>query len=171
MKKYLALGMAIYTSIAVFAHAAEQGEEAAMIQVKMSQSCFRADNKPNHTSNLMGWACDKEDNNQKFSFSSKDKQWYQLKHLNSGLCVEVSNGSQSFHVNTVLNECNEQAHQLWKKNPIDDQWFTLSTKHSDGCLDLDHGVKRDGTRLIWQRCLKPSNKRWFDKQAFRLVTE
>jgi hypothetical protein len=140
-----------------------------MIKVKMSQTCFHLSTKKNSSGKLDGWACNEDDENQKFVLLPTDGEWFQLQSTINGLCVEVKNASKRHHVSTALAECNKQDHQLWKKNPVDDNWFTLSTKHSPGCLDLDHGVRRNGNRFIWQRCLKQSNKRWFDKQVFKAL--
>jgi agarase len=140
-----------------------------MLKVKMSQTCFHSSQKSQVLGKLDGWACNSDDENQKFTFVPTDNEWFQLKSTKSGLCAEVKNASTRHHVSIVLAKCDKQAHQLWKKNSIDNEWFTLSTKHSAGCLDLDHGVRRNGNRFIWQRCLKQSNKRWFDKQAFKII--
>jgi hypothetical protein len=173
MKFYLILLLSFLLSFVATAKEALTEETSqnkpVMIKVKMSGTCFHLSTKANDTGKLDGWACNERDENQKFVLMPIDNKWFQLKSAKNGLCVEVKNANKRHHVSTALAVCNEQDHQLWKKNFVDDDWFTLSTKHNPGCLDLDHGVRRNGNRFIWQRCLKQSNKRWFDKQVFKTL--
>jgi hypothetical protein len=173
MKIKMILACSLLTSLGAMAEDSLKEEtsqnKAVMLKVKMSQTCFHISQKSQNTGKLDGWACNENDDNQKFIFIPMDNEWFQLKNIKSDLCVEVENANTRHHVSTALAACNNQDHQLWKKNPVYDDWFTLSTKHSSGCLDLDHGVRRNGNRFIWQRCLKQSNKRWFDKQLFTIL--
>jgi len=173
MKIKLLLAISLLTPLAATAENTLTNDASqnkpVMLKVKMSQTCFHISKKSKNSRKLDGWACNEADENQKFVFLPTDKEWFQLKNIKSGLCVEVKNGNTRHHVSTALAACNNQDHQLWKKKNFDDDWFTLSTKHSSGCLDLDHGVRRNGNRFIWQRCLKKSNKRWFDKQLFKVL--
>jgi len=171
MKINLIVVISLLTSFATFAAMAEEKPQnkPVMIKVKMSKTCFHISEKAKNKAKLDGWACNEKDENQKFVFIPANGEWFQLKSTKNDLCVEVKNANKRHHVSTALAVCNNQDHQLWKKNSIDDDWFTLSTKHSTGCLDLDHGVSRNGNRFIWQRCLKPDNKTWFDKQVFKIL--
>lgn len=168
MKFKLIFAFLLLTGFTAIAEETEQ-IEPVMLQVKMSETCFYHSQQSQKEGKLVGWACDQKDESQKFSLNKAGGNWLQLKHIQSGLCAEVKNGSNRHHVGIQLTPCDNEDHQLWKKNPIDNEWFTLSSKHSQGCLDLDHGVSRNGNRFIWQRCLKKSNKAWFDKQAFKIT--
>ncbi len=168
MKTNLAFAFSLLTVFTTYAGEATS-DESVMIEVKMSQTCFHNSQKSTNSGKLVGWKCDENDESQKFNLVDAGGEWFQLQHTKSGLCAEVKGASRRHHVSTVLSKCNLKDHQLWKINPIDNDWFTLSTKHTQGCLDLDHGVKRNGNRFIWQRCLKQSNKAWFDKQAFKII--
>jgi len=173
MKTNMILAFSLLTSFATSAEEAITKEispnKPFMIKVKMSQTCFHISQKTKNINKLDGWTCNKDDENQKFVFIPTGNEWFQLKSISTGLCVEVKNANTRHHVSTALAACKKQDHQLWKKNPVGNEWFTLSTKHSSGCLDLDHGMRRNGNRFIWQRCLKQSNKRWFDKQVFKTL--
>ena len=168
MKINLILVLSLFISFATVANETIQSKPV-MIKVKMSQTCFHISTKEKGKSKLDGWTCNENDESQKFALIATDNEWFQLKSTINGLCVEVKNAGKRHHVSMALAVCNKQEHQLWKKTPVDDDWFTLSTKHTSGCLDLDHGVSRNGNRFIWQRCLKPDNKNWFDKQVFKTL--
>jgi hypothetical protein len=168
MKIYLVLVLSLVTSFTTFAEKATENN-AVMLKVKMSQTCFHSSARSSSTGKLDGWACDNDDKNQKFVFIQTEDEWFQLRSVSTGLCVEVKDANKRHHVNTALADCNQQDHQLWKKTVVKGDWFTLSAKHSSRCLDLDHGVSRNGNRFIQHGCIAHDNKTWLDKQLFKVI--
>ena len=168
MKIYLVLVLSLVTSFVTFAENTTENA-SVMFKVKMSQTCFHSSVSSLSSGKLDGWACDDNDKNQKFLFIPTKNEWFQLKNVSTGLCVEVKNANKRHHVSTALAVCNQQDHQLWKKSPVKGDWFALSAKHSLRCLDLDHGVSRNGMRFIQHACIAHDNKTWLDKQLFKVI--
>ena len=68
--------------------------KSVMIKVKMSQTCFHSSQKSQTTGKLDGWACNEDDENQKFVFIPTNNEWFQLINTKSGLCIEVKNANK-----------------------------------------------------------------------------
>jgi hypothetical protein len=168
MKINLTLVIVLIVSFTVMAEETSS-TKPVMIKVKMSQTCFHSSEGSPSTGKLDGWACNDHDEDQRFAFIPTDNEWFQLKSMSTGLCVEVTNANKRHHVSTGLAVCNQEDHQLWKKVPVKGDWFALSAKHSSRCLDLDHGVSRNGNRFIQHGCIAHDNKNWLDKQLFKTL--
>lgn len=78
-----------------------------------------------------------------------------LKGQESGLCVDVPNGTQTNGTDVKLADCNGDSNQLWTQNPAK-QLRVFPGK----CLDVDGGATADGTAVqIWD-CNNTGAQQW-----------
>lgn len=120
---------------------------------------------------LVQYACEVGKKTQEFELrrveDKNDNDVYEIRHLHSSKCVDVSGGSSDMKANVIMYACGSSDNQRFYLKPdtstSDPDDYVLEAKHSRMCLDLYKGSSDEGTNIQQWYCTGGS------PQSFKLV--
>jgi|GEM_PF-924215 len=128
--------------------------------IKSSNKCVdvKGADKSNEA-NLEQYTCH-GNKNQKFSLINEENGWYQIQAEHSGLCLDVSKGSQSLGESVIQWECKQSnsANQQFQLISKGNGWYNLKAKHSGLCLDIAGNSKDNNANLEQFTCNGQDNQ-------------
>jgi hypothetical protein len=97
--------------------------------------------------------------NQLWQFVPAGDNYFYIKNVNSGKCLDVPNRS-SGGVNIDQWECVGGENQKWQLIPQGNNYFIIKAKHSDKCLDVRNASTQPGGNVMQWDCHGGDNQVW-----------
>lgn len=89
---------------------------------------------------------------------------FHLKNTNSGLCIDVAQGSKENGTNIIQYQCETVREQSWTKQPAG-IGVNLVAAHSRKCLDVAHASREDSANVVQWKCTNGAAEQiWIFKQ-------
>ncbi|KPI02595.1 Ricin B lectin [Actinobacteria bacterium OK074] len=105
------------------------------------------------------WTCETTNYDQLWGFykvAGGDNNRYEIKNLNSGMCLAMPNASTANGTQAVQWPCSGDSEQIW----IQDSSYRLRNLHSDKCLAIPNSSTANGTEAIQWTCENVYDQLW-----------
>jgi hypothetical protein len=89
-----------------------------------------------------------------------------VRNWNSGLCLEVSNGSLAPGARVLQWTCHGGNHQQWRVNDLHNGYVQLVAEHSAQCLEVDNASLADGAGVLQWPCHGGTHQQWKMTEPF-----
>ena len=123
-----------------------------LLTVKTSDKCLDMTGKKDKGVRHHQWKCDSANANQVFTADYVDGDWFVLKSVVSGRCVDVKGAKKSKGAAIHQWDCHKKDSQRWRLLARDGDWYALENKRSGKCLDLAEGKTNDGAQFHQWDC-------------------
>ncbi|WP_096087084.1 RICIN domain-containing protein [Agaribacterium haliotis] len=107
------------------------------------------------------WACNQNNVNQAFKFTSVGGGYYTIKSRVSNLCMDLSAGSSANGAKVQQWSCNSSnQNQHWKIVDKGDAWFELRSRKANKCLDVAGKSTKNGADYVHWACYNGHNQQF-----------
>jgi hypothetical protein len=93
--------------------------------------------------------------------------YVEIVSMDSGSCLDVSNGSTANRANVQIWHCDNVRQQRWQRRYVGDGYYEIVNLKSQKCLDVDNGLKYDGANVQQYDCVRSAPQQKWRMQPTR----